>query len=222
MAEKPVITCPKCEKKFKTKADVRGKKILCPYCDASFVVGEDGVGDVPAQATTPPASTGAEESDTIPIAGSEPAAPAPAAADDMEEGDDPYGVTAIDHAPRCPHCTYKMDPPEAVVCLNCGYNTLTREMGKIEKTIAVSAGSLFMHLLPGFIALFCVLYCIMDRIAYCIYFPYWVAGGNMAWMDHESLRMWSTMVALAIVFPLARIAYRRFIVKAKPEETVIE
>ena len=32
------VTCPECDKKFKPKSDVRGKKIKCPFCKEAFTV----------------------------------------------------------------------------------------------------------------------------------------------------------------------------------------
>ena len=37
-AEAVVVACPECEKKFKPKGDVQGKKIKCPFCKEPFVV----------------------------------------------------------------------------------------------------------------------------------------------------------------------------------------
>ena len=34
--------------------------------------------------------------------------------------------------PRCPNCTSEMGAHD-IICLSCGYNTLTREWGKTEE-----------------------------------------------------------------------------------------
>src|SRR5262245_40920573 len=78
--------------------------------------------------------------------------PPAAAADDDEDGKNPYGITDLDLAPRCPNCASEMESEEAVVCLHCGYNTLTREWGKTEKVIATTGGEHFLYLLPGLLA----------------------------------------------------------------------
>ena len=41
MAASPPITCPSCAKEFKSKADLRGKRIRCPFCSESFIVPMD-------------------------------------------------------------------------------------------------------------------------------------------------------------------------------------
>src|SRR5579871_4955658 len=177
MAEQAPITCPKCAKKFKTKTDVRGKKIRCPFCTESFVVpvGDRGATAIQDKGGAPP-QPGAAEAPTVPPF------------DEWNQDENPYGVVEADLRPRCPNCANEMESEDAVVCLSCGYNTLTREWGKTEKMIGVSAGRHFVHLLPGFLALFCMLDCILERIFYSVVWPFWVQGTNwMTWSDHESL-----------------------------------
>ena len=45
---------------------------------------------------------------------------------DDEEDANPYGVTALDTAPRCPDCANEMESEDAIICLHCGYNSRTR------------------------------------------------------------------------------------------------
>ncbi len=221
MAAIPPITCPSCEKKFKSKADLRGKRIRCPFCSESFIVPMDLLevdedeAAAPAAASTPAAQEQSAAPDDAPIP--------LAASNDDEEGDDPYAVTEIDLAPRCPNCAHEMPSADAVVCLNCGYNTLTREWGKTEKLLGVSVGRHTMHLLPGFLALFCLITCIIDRLMYSVVWPLMVADVQwMQWSDYEGLRMWGTMIGLGAIFALGRVCYRRFIVKPIPDELKYE
>jgi DNA-directed RNA polymerase subunit RPC12/RpoP len=224
MADVPPIQCPSCRKKFKSKADLRGKRIRCPFCSESFIVPMEEleeleeVGDEePAKA---PTKTDAAKADA------DPDAPIPLAADDDEwskTGDNPYGVTEIDLAPRCPNCAHEMPSADAVVCLNCGYNTLTREWGKTEKLLGVSMSQHTMYLLPGFLCLFCLISCMIDRMIFSTLWPFWIADVNwLQWTDYEGLRMWGTMIGLFCIFGLGRFCYRRFIVKPIPDELKYE
>ncbi len=225
MADIPAVRCPACAKKFKTKADVRGKRIRCPFCTESFIVPvveeetDDDDAPIPIKGE---ASGPARDDDTrIPMKGElkeeeEPIALQPAATG--EEGEDPYAVTHLDLAPRCPNCAHEMPSATAVVCLNCGYNTLTREWGKTEKTIGISFGRHMAYLLPGFLALFGLIAWGVLQLCFIILWPHWVAGTWMDFSDHESLRMWSTTVGMGLVFALGRYCYIRFMVKPLPEE----
>jgi ssDNA-binding Zn-finger/Zn-ribbon topoisomerase 1 len=237
MAEKLVVTCPECAEKFKPKGDVRGKKILCPFCGKSFAVSSDGASSTAIQAKGRDAADAgtiplAKDADTIPLAKDELGssalegdAPVSAHAGDHDDfGDDAaYGVTHIDLDPRCPNCTEKMKPRDAVVCLNCGYNTLTREWGKTEKTIGVSFGRQFVYLVPGFLAFFVLLTWIILELIFAVCWPHWVAGESwIDWTDYEGFRMWSVTVGMALFYAMARTCYRRFIVKPIPDELVLE
>jgi DNA-directed RNA polymerase subunit RPC12/RpoP len=210
MADNPAIKCPACEKKFKTKADVRGKRIKCPFCSESFIV--------------PMVEEPTEDDDApIPFQG---AAKKDAAAPDEDEwtaGETAYDVTTLDLAPRCPNCANEMPSADAVVCLICGYNTLTRVWGKTEKTIGITFGRHMVYLLPGILSVFAILSCLIGLIMYATYWPFWVAGADwISWTDHESLRMWGTTVAMGVIVALARYSYIRFVVKPLPDEMEME
>src|SRR6516225_3042956 len=136
MAARTIITCPECNKKFKGKEDLHGKKIRCPFCKEPFVVADAEEDD--EHATIPPRGSGkgaAKKAD-----GKAPAAlPAGRESDDeFDQASNPYGVTKLDLAPRCPNCANEMESEEAVVCLFCGYNTLTRTWGKTKKVFALT------------------------------------------------------------------------------------
>ena len=51
---------------------------------------------------------------------------------DGEEGDNPYIVNTTNLAARCPFCAKEMADQNAIICLHCGYNTLTREKELFE------------------------------------------------------------------------------------------
>src|SRR5262245_44499307 len=121
----PVITCPECQKQFKGKGDLQGKKIRCPFCREPFtvpVVEEERPAAKPA-AKKPAAKAAAKSASAKQMAG------------DDDDNPNPYGITQLDIAPRCPNCANEMESEEAVICLYCGYNTLTRTWGKTDKVI---------------------------------------------------------------------------------------
>src|SRR5262245_31899131 len=133
------ITCPECDKQIKAPAEVLGKKIRCKGCGSTFAARADE-----AQLARPapkPAPKAAKP------------APKPKPTDDDEDAN-PYGVTDLDMAPRCPNCANEMESREAVICLHCGYNTLTRERARTRKVRDVTGGQHFVWLLPGIL---CVL-----------------------------------------------------------------
>jgi DNA-directed RNA polymerase subunit RPC12/RpoP len=204
MAESPVITCPECRKKFRGKGNLEGKKIKCPFCAKPFVV---------------PAGKKAEAAGLAPAA--LPAAPPPPAvtfADDDEDNPNPYGVTELDLAPRCPHCAREMEDEKAFICLHCGYNTLTREVGQTEKLMSHTGQERFMHLLPGIASALVAFGFICGMTYFSVVLPEDVAKSSRSvrLLDHESLRMWFTIIALGLIWGCGTFAYKRLIVEPTP------
>src|SRR5579864_2485051 len=97
-----LITCPECRKKFKGKGDLQGKKIRCPFCKAPFTVPEMG-----EAAPSKPAAKPAKAAKAAPKP--------PAFPGEEDDNPNPYGVTELDLAPRCPNCANEMESEEAVV-----------------------------------------------------------------------------------------------------------
>src|SRR3954462_12245485 len=114
MANGSVITCPKCQKKFKGKGNLEGKKIKCPLCAAVFVVPGDKATETP---TSPAAAAASAAPEMTPMAASPPLG----FADDEDNDPNPYGITELDVAPRCPNCAQLMADEKAFICLFCGY-----------------------------------------------------------------------------------------------------
>ncbi len=206
MAEIKPITCPECEKRFKPKTDVRGKKIKCPFCQAGFVVPKDEAAKEEKKAETAVKA----------------AAPAGAAIgfadDDEDDGKGEYGATNVDLAPRCPNCAEEMVDENATVCLHCGYNTVERTWGQTQKTVSATGGERFLHLLPGIGTVFFICTVIVSLLIYCFYLPAWVAGSWMEMFDHESMRMWATLISMSLLWGSGFYCYKKFILEPKPAE----
>ncbi len=204
MAESPVITCPECKKRFKGKGDLTGKRIKCPLCAKPFVVGVEKPAEV-VEAASPGLAPEA--------------APPPAPlgfADEPEDDGTPYGVTELDIAPRCPHCANPMADEKAFICLYCGYNAMTREIGVTEKTISHTGGERFTHLLPGIASALTAFGFIVGMTYYSVVLPDVVYKTSFTFLDHESLRMWFTIIALSLVWGCGLFAYKRLIVHPTP------
>jgi DNA-directed RNA polymerase subunit RPC12/RpoP len=210
MAESPIITCPDCSKRFKGKENLQGKKIRCPFCSHPFVVPlEDAA---PARPGSKGKSGAAK---TSPIKAAVPPAKAKPSDDDDEDNPNPYGVTHLDLAPRCPNCANEMESEKAVVCLHCGYNTLTRTWGATKRTYAATGGEQFMHLLPGLICATVIFLFVLGQIFYCTVFPRLVRGSWAEFLDHESLRMWFTLIMLAICWGVGLFVFNRLVLNPK-------
>ncbi len=216
-----VITCPECEKRFKGKPGLEGKRIRCPSCGHGFIVPGDDDEPGPPQKNVQikPAKS------AKPAA---PAAPAPAPPvgfadeDDEDAEGSKYGITDLDLAPRCPNCTKELEPG-AIICLHCGYNTQTRKLGKLTKTIEKTGNEHFMHLLPGLLVALCIVMVIIHNLWFCFEFPKTVEPGTfVALFAHESMKFWSALISLFLIWGLGMFCFKRLVLEPKPHEDIIE
>jgi hypothetical protein len=213
-----VVTCPECEKKFKPKSDVRGKKIKCPFCTNPFVVptGKDG------NARSEAIKSGNPKEAASQVA----VGPAPAQTDiplgEYDADPNPYGVTNVDLVPRCPNCTEEMGEHD-IICLACGYNTMTRQWGKTKKVVGITVGRHFLYLLPALGSAAFVFFSIIFLIYYCVMSPYHVYDVPILWLtDHESVRMWTTLIFLAWLWGAGLFCFKKFVEKPKPDEVQLD
>lgn len=205
MAENPVIACPSCHKKFKGKSDLSGKRIKCPFCATPFQVPNAQI-PVAAAHTPPP----------IPEARANPF-------DDEEDDKNPYGVSDVDIAPRCPNCAQLMESSKAFICKFCGYNTLTRELGKTVKVVSHTFGERFVYLLPAMLGFVFIVLQTVAMIFYCVIVPTWAVPDSWwAYADAESLRLWLVSFSLFDIWPVGIFIFKRFVLNPTPPDKVLE
>jgi DNA-directed RNA polymerase subunit RPC12/RpoP len=221
MSVTTIISCPECEKKFKGRPELKGKKVRCPACGHTFVVETIATDQVAVDSGAKPAPKAPASAKAGPAPGIAPEAPIPFAADDEEDEyseANPYGVTLPDLAPRCPNCANELESADAIVCLYCGYNTQSREIGKTEKVYQTTGGEQFMWLLPGLASVLAIVLLTAFCLFFCLELPDLVQKNWMSFLDHESMRMWITMIAMAMMWPAGYFAHKRLILQSRAPE----
>jgi DNA-directed RNA polymerase subunit M/transcription elongation factor TFIIS len=206
------ITCPECSKKMKAADTVRGKTVKCKGCGSTFQVkpaaaatakdSKSGAAKAPAK----PAKTGAKSA----------AKEAEGAYGDFN----PYAITSLDLTPRCPHCANELESAESVICLACGYNTLTRELGRTEKTIANGAGDYILWHLPAVACVLGVAGLAVLAWWYCTFMPDLVKDQWYEFLGHGGIRLWEVIMSIAIGFFLGKFAFKRIVLHFHPPEKV--
>ena len=91
-----VVTCPECEKKFRPKADVSGKRIKCPFCTHQFVVPgtpKSANGDAKS-AKADKAKASAKDAKPATATASQSADP------DLDKDENPYSVKNVELVPH--------------------------------------------------------------------------------------------------------------------------
>jgi hypothetical protein len=209
------VSCPGCQRTLRGKPDLIGKTIRCPECEEMFIfqpaqpveeVREDDLlGGKPAE--------GAAAKDRVTAA--------PPVVQVASSGGDAvnYGVVDIDLTPRCPNCANPLESEDSVVCLYCGYNTMTRQWGRTAKLVEYSTSDWIQHLLPGFLALAFIFFDVVGLLYLCLVLPSSIDRESwMAFLDSEPIRLWSTIINLFLLWAAAYFCYQRFIVHPTPPE----
>jgi predicted Zn finger-like uncharacterized protein len=203
MAAAVFLSCPECDTKIKVRAELQGKRVRCKSCGHTFVA--------PLAAKRGGDPTGIKAK----------TAPRPARHPEDEEGANPYQVTNLDLTPRCPHCAKEMESADAIVCIHCGYNTVTREAVRTKKTLETTGEDKFMWLLPGIL---CVL-AIFFSIGFYVFFLFGLQGVWDTFSEEWDLptfalgiKVWMGIILLFIDFFAGRFAVRRLILNPTPPE----
>ncbi len=205
MATTITITCPECEKQIKAPAEVLGKKIRCKACGHVFPVRAEG----PA-----PAKPGAK-----PAAKPQPAPASKKPPDDEEEEDsNPYGVSDLKLDPRCPNCANEMESEDSIICLKCGYNTLTREQARLKKTRDITGMDYFLWLLPDILCVVGIIVLIIWDIWFCTQIDDYVKDEWYEFVGSGAVKLWQTIATVFMMFGMLMFAIKRLIINYTPPE----
>ncbi len=142
------------------------------------------------------------------------------------------GVIAEAEVARCPHCAKELDPPDAKVCLHCGFNNLTRMKAETKKVFAPDSSDYMNHLGPGIGALaICIALIVMD-IVILLNMREWMVGTFLETdtpdptdPSRKSMLVrpgaFITLIWAATIMPIigtARFAIKRLAIDNKPLE----
>jgi DNA-directed RNA polymerase subunit M/transcription elongation factor TFIIS len=205
-------SCPKCKKQIKVPAEVVGKKIKCKNCGNIFAA----------------AATSFKSAD--PDAKEKAGAPDIFKTVDDDEGDGkPYDVTTLDLTPRCPHCANEMEADD-IICLACGYNTETRQLGATRRVKDVSGEDWFWWLLPPILAILLFFTCFGELINVILgyvftheekYAQYATDYGDMAGFARSCYQcccLWISIFCLWVMWLTGKYAFLRLVYSFRPPE----
>jgi DNA-directed RNA polymerase subunit M/transcription elongation factor TFIIS len=195
MASTITITCPECDKQMKAPAEVLGKKIRCKGCGATF----------PARAPRGAGKQAARK-------------PSKQASDD--EDATPYGVTEEKFSARCPQCANALESEDAVICLRCGYNIVTRVQARTRKVRDVTGFDVFLWLLPGILCVLAVIGLLTFDILYCVLMNEETINREewYGFVASLGIKIWIVVPTLFLMFLATKFAIKRLILDNKPPE----
>jgi len=201
------ITCPECKKVIAVPPDLLGKKVRCKGCSKVFE----------AQKPAPLKET---------------AKPAEAEKKNQQIGDDPdddgkaYGMHDLILAARCPNCAKELSSEDAVLCIFCGYNNLTRQIATTKKTYDITGSDIFIWNLPGIIGVIICLILLTFNIVYMIKIDEWCSpeegqANSAPWygfLAHGSIKLWLYIISAFILFRVGKFSFIRLVYENRPKE----
>lgn len=222
------VSCPECNKQIKVAAELAGKKIRCKGCSHVFPV----KARASAKAASESKAAGAVASTSMP---------------GEEEDGKAYGVTLEKEGFRCPNCANEMESTEAIVCLFCGYNTVTRMTPGTRKVHRITGWEQTKWSLPGGLCILGIFIILGLLVYYHFELPYVVFDKNPDWaaaekelgpdeasrpkvikkldtfsayMFHPMIEVWLLVIGLFACYSCGKFAYGRLIKEPRPPERV--
>jgi hypothetical protein len=132
----------------------------------------------------------------------------------------PYAVTELDLTPRCPFCAGEMEA-DAIVCLNCGFNTQSRTHAKTERTYANTPMDQFWWSLPGVLCVLAV-FALFGAIGYLwagLPDPKDAKVKEEWWKEFiNPAQVWGTILSLFLIAGAGFFAVKRLILNPTPPE----
>ena len=190
------VSCPKCGNTSKVSDELAGKKIRCKKCQNVISVGK-------------PAAKG----DAKP-----PGAKPPGPHDDDDRK--PYIMKEENLAARCPFCAMQLDPPDARICIHCGYNMHKRHLIATKKTYERTPVDYLLWHLPT-VGCFIGIGVLIGICVFC-------AISMNDWIDEDfpvkpgCFSVWIIVMSCFPIFFMGRFIFRRLVWHFAPEEKLMK
>ena len=126
-----------------------------------------------------------------------------------------------------------MESQDALICLNCGYNTRTRLRPEVKAVYAPTFGEWTLHLLPGILCVLTMIGLLVWYIVFWMNIEGWMEGG---WFEDEPgppktyiaglspgfCRLYLALITAALYVPLVRFSWKRLVKNYRPQERKIK
>jgi hypothetical protein len=154
-----------------------------------------------------------------------------------EEDDDANPYTAIreSDAPRCPHCAKDMDPPDAMICLHCGYDLRERRRKESRAVIEHTFFDYVMHHIGAVVLVFVIAALITGSIICWLNMSSWLEGSFLETGEKDPttqkatfyvkpwcFSLWIFMTVVWISWKCGKFCFRRFFIDYRPPEKLIK
>ena len=256
----PIDTeCPNCQTVLRVPAELAGKKVKCKKCNTIFAVPS---GDKPKSAKPVAAKPVAAKPAPAKPASAKPAkvvveddesdqhAPLKLAKDEPlklakeepiktskheedEDDDNPYDAIRENEAARCPHCAKEMDPPDAMICIHCGYDLRERRRKESKNVIELTFFDYVLHHIGAFFLLLFVIGINIGAIVCWLYMNSWIGS----WLETEEsnaatgekthyvapwcFSLWIEIFVIWVSWKCLKFICKRFFIDYRPQEKLM-
>lgn len=217
MADTIDVKCPKCSKAMSVPAKLAGRKVRCKGCETVVPV---------------PVAKGKE---TFKLVEEEPRQKKPEPPKkpvDLEEDANPYAAQADDsHVVRCAFCAKPLDPPDARICKECGFDRIDRYRHEQKKVFELTFGEYLGHHAITIGAFLCILILIGISVTCYIMMPEWFKGSMFETGDKNPINdepkyyvnpgfftLWIVVGSLFLSYYAGKFIYRMLRYNWRPTE----
>jgi LSD1 subclass zinc finger protein len=150
----------------------------------------------------------------------------------------PYIVTETSLSPKCPHCAADIEPPDARICLNCGYDLEVRGRRDSRVVYERTAADFIMWHLPTLACFLGIVAIVLGCLFYHFWLPDYVLNDKNAKSIHESrwnyfddenaawtgiifhwgIQVWGIVIGLFLIWKCLVFMYKRLINNFLPPE----
>jgi hypothetical protein len=132
--------------------------------------------------------------------------------------------------PRCPHCAQELIPPDAKVCVHCGFNSLTREKAASKTVYEPTTEDWIYHLAPGVAAVGTIISLVALDITCWVQMREWLTGtfldmeekdaaGRQRFYVHPAAFSFAVLgMTIPAIVAAGKFAYERLVTNYRPEE----
>ncbi|MFO0938387.1 MAG: MJ0042-type zinc finger domain-containing protein [Gemmataceae bacterium] len=238
----PIDTaCPNCQTTLRVPAELAGKKVKCKKCQTVFAVAATAkpAAAKPASAkpvAARPAKAKPAGDENAPIKFAKEEAPPAHASHHHDDEDDanPYAAIKENEAARCPHCAKEMDPPDAMICLNCGYDLRHRHRKESRNVIELTFADYLLHHIGAFFLLLFVIAINILAIICWLNMTAWVGpwvendetnaatGEKQHYVKPWCFSLWIELFVIWVSWKCLKFIFRRFFIDYTPPEKIME
>ncbi|GBD35041.1 hypothetical protein HRbin36_00145 [bacterium HR36] len=135
----------------------------------------------------------------------------------------PYGVTRENYnVIRCPFCAHELESEDQKICLNCGFNLVTRQRMETKVLEPVTPVEWTLWLMPGIASALAMIVCILAILCLLLAKPDLTDYG-LGWLQfkqgvREAPAIYASVGLGFLAFLAGRFAFIRLVLNPKPPE----